>query len=802
MMPHNRIFFSAIALIVSIQCLDAQNASFPLPSKKIFEYPFNMVGKVQSGEIITDLVVSINEGSGVAISQKIVLSAAHIFFDRDRIDWMPGPFRWNLRHSPSNKSWDLSARSYHVFSDYAEASRLFDFGGSPSREQENRDIMLLIFYEDVADGGWARWGVNRINTNIDKMIVGYPSGLYSYSDPRTDMMHSTSLEGSPARFTLFPYADRRDRMGLLPRVYWTHDLSSGPGVSGGPVFGLIPFTDGTFDWGVVGIVVGGFGPTSVNAVKFNWDVYDLLREAEANSDSILFVDHGDTRITATTVELNHSIPGNLETEGDIDYFRFYINSTGTITAFTTGDTDTLGTLQNNSGNVITTNDDSGSGDNFLITRVINPGTYYIAVSNLSYEETGNYTFYVDFTTTINLPDLTVDFISADRRSVVAGETVRVDFHRSNKGVEDSGEFSHGIYLSKDKIITTEDTQLVYFAKASVSAGVSKQMLFYEITIPENTISGIYYIGYILDFDMKIQESDETNNTGFAEIILEETISDDDGALVLGGLGDIAGEDIQHPNGNVFDQVLLTGPHITLKANPGQITRASFMDEDEDIVQVEFSGAGRVTVTLDPATYLPPSWPSRYNQQVKYVTGKPSVLIERADFTTFLSIFTVGRINAVNQALFPEGQVYDAMADVTLVEVKYSKGFGGMQLSNTVFSRGSNSPRYGVIARRIPIAVRLTIGDFNPRNGGVPHILFGSGSFTVPAANSGVRITGGILGQYSSILIVIAESGSLTPGFDTLITTDNFKSDGSYQPKQKINPVFINENASRIPIDIR
>ena len=177
------------------------------------------------------------------------------------------------------------------------------------------------------------------------------------------------------------------------------------------------------------------------------------------------MDHGETRSTATTVELNHSIPGNLETVGDIDYFRFSINSIGTITAFTTGDTDTLGTLQNNSGNVITTNDDSGSGENFLITRVINPGTYYIAVSNLSYEETGNYTFYVDFTTTINLPDLTVDFVSADRRSVVAGETVRVDFHRSNKGVEDSGEFSEGIYLSKDKIITTEDTQLVYFAKA-------------------------------------------------------------------------------------------------------------------------------------------------------------------------------------------------------------------------------------------------------------------------------------------------------------------------------------------------
>ena len=68
-------------------------------------------------------------------------------------------------------------------------------------------------------------------------------------------------------------------------------------------------------------------------------------------------------------------------------------------------------------------------------------------------------------------------------------------------------------------------------------------------------------------------------------------------LVLDGTGDIAGENIQHPNGNVFDQILLTGESIQLQARPGQITRVSFMDETEDIVQVEFSGAGTFTVTL-------------------------------------------------------------------------------------------------------------------------------------------------------------------------------------------------------------
>lgn len=59
-----------------------------------------------------------------------------------------------------------------------------------------------------------------------------------------------------------------------------------------------------------------------------------------------------------------------------------------------------------------------------------------------------------------------------------------------------------------------------------------------------------------------------------------------------------------------------------------------------------------------------------------MTGKPSVVIDGADANTFFSIFTIGSINAVNQALFPEGQVYDTQADVTLVEVVNSTGMGG------------------------------------------------------------------------------------------------------------------------------
>ncbi len=270
-------------------------------------------------------------------------------------------------------------------------------------------------------------------------------------------------------------------------------------------------------------------------------------------------------------------------------------------------------------------------------------------------------------------------------------------------------------------------------------------------------------------------------------------------LVLDGSGDIAGENIQHANGNVFDQILLTGESVQLQAKPGQITRVSFMDENEDIVQVEFSGNGNFTVSLDSATFLPPAVPPRYNQSVEYVTGKPSVVIDGADTNTFFSIFTVGRINAFNQSLFPEGQVYDAQADVALVEVVNSTGLGGVQLSNTVFSRSTG--KVGFDARGVPIAVRLTVGDIDADGDAVPHLLFGSGSFTVPAGNPGLRITGGDLLQTNGAAVVVAESGSTTPGFETLITQNNFKSDNTPQPTQSVVATFANEDGDEITVAV-
>ena len=273
--------------------------------------------------------------------------------------------------------------------------------------------------------------------------------------------------------------------------------------------------------------------------------------------------------------------------------------------------------------------------------------------------------------------------------------------------------------------------------------------------------------------------------------------DSDENVLLQGNGSQVGSNIEHPNGNVFDQVLLTGQSVEVIADPLQISRVSFIDVDDDIVQVEFFGKGRLTINIDPSSFELPAHPKKYNQDIKYVKGSARVKVEDADASTFLSIFTVGKVNAINQALFPGGENYDAIADIALLEITNSTGFGGILCANVHFSASSGD--VGLKAPGVSVSVRVLIGDIDASEDAVPHLLFGADSFTVEALNPGLRIAGGNLQQKNGASIVIASSCSINPGFDFLISQNNVKSDGVLQPTQSINANFVNEDDVEINV---
>ncbi len=106
---------------------------------------------------------------------------------------------------------------------------------------------------------------------------------------------------------------------------------------------------------------------------------------------ILRDDHGNTFATATGVTVPMNIGGNLEQSGDVDMFRFTLSASATVTLRTSGNTDTFGYLYNSTGSLITSNDDGAGFPNFLITRTLTAGTYYVKVAGFANSVTGAYT---------------------------------------------------------------------------------------------------------------------------------------------------------------------------------------------------------------------------------------------------------------------------------------------------------------------------------------------------------------------------------------------------------------------------
>ena len=100
-------------------------------------------------------------------------------------------------------------------------------------------------------------------------------------------------------------------------------------------------------------------------------------------------------IDVTPVPLNTSVSDTIDPEHDLDYFSIFISTPTFVAIYTTGGLNTAGSLQDNTGNVLQTDDQSGSRNNFLIRAPrLERGTYHIQVSAL-FGDTGEYDLHVD-----------------------------------------------------------------------------------------------------------------------------------------------------------------------------------------------------------------------------------------------------------------------------------------------------------------------------------------------------------------------------------------------------------------------
>lgn len=198
------------------------------------------------------------------------------------------------------------------------------------------------------------------------------------------------------------------------------------------------------------------------------------------------------------------------------------------------------------------------------------------------------------------------------------------------------------------------------------------------------------------------------------------------ASIIGQGREIA-SNVVHPNGNVYDQVLLQGTSVSVQNDAGQITRISFIDLSDDIVQVEFGGAGALTLILDGATG--PAAPINYNQpDVQYMRGLATIKISGSDASTQLTVYSVGTRTAINQGLFRPDVVYDGYADIALIQIiatpesPFGSTFGGIRAGNTRFWAAKGYT--GIYAPSVHVQSRVIISDVSAYDSATPALVFG------------------------------------------------------------------------------
>ena len=111
-------------------------------------------------------------------------------------------------------------------------------------------------------------------------------------------------------------------------------------------------------------------------------------------------DHGNDCVNGTTVDVNSTINGSVEFSDDTDCFRVDAPSYGILTVYTTGVTDTKGSLEALDGSWGSSRPSGGPGDNFLVTREIDEPDGETCCISVEGENgaTGDYVLHTEFKT--------------------------------------------------------------------------------------------------------------------------------------------------------------------------------------------------------------------------------------------------------------------------------------------------------------------------------------------------------------------------------------------------------------------
>ncbi|MBK8477510.1 MAG: hypothetical protein IPL39_14785 [Opitutaceae bacterium] len=213
------------------------------------------------------------------------------------------------------------------------------------------------------------------------------------------------------------------------------------------------------------------------------------------------------------------------------------------------------------------------------------------------------------------------------------------------------------------------------------------------------------------------------------------------AVVQGG--DEVRSNVSRADGSVYDEVLMTGQAVEVRADPGQGVRVVFLDPDGDLVQVDYSGAGWVSIAMPavddpvhagtPSAYVGNVMAERYlPSNVRYVQGVATISVGVSNASSNLAITSVGPANGAATLFDSTHQGGNHLADLARILLVGNpsnpagfSNFGSLEASNVHFSDVVGF--VGIIGKDVAVQGTVSIGDIEAYESGVPTLSFNSNS---------------------------------------------------------------------------
>jgi hypothetical protein len=250
-----------------------------LPQLTMVPVPFNQFETEAPYAYCGQLLTAAGYGSGTVVKERVVLTAAHVVFNDASLSYVDGARWFFQRQAGVYEPPSQEPRGWYVFGGYA-TQRTNDMSpGVSTLESRSRDVAALYFLETATSANLPGRGC------YSGFLVSTPGQEWLTMTARHKLLTGYPLEAPGVAFpgrlytsSQSPFTFQRDGGGSTDPVYYTTDIISAPGNSGGPL--CVRFDDNRFY--PAGVYLGGTTRSYVRAIDAS--VVDLINRAEVSAN--------------------------------------------------------------------------------------------------------------------------------------------------------------------------------------------------------------------------------------------------------------------------------------------------------------------------------------------------------------------------------------------------------------------------------------------------------------------------------------------------------------------------------------